>query len=96
MTASANVPIMVAQTMTVGANDLLERVRARRKLPSGAERRRIRVDAGVTLRDIATAIGVSDMAVVRWEQGSKPRNPEHIRAYADLLAELKRLGGDAS
>jgi DNA-binding transcriptional regulator YiaG len=90
---AANVPIMLSQTITeVGPNELLARVRARRKLPVAAERRRIRVDAGVKLREIAVAVGVSDMAVVRWEQGSQPRNPHHVAAYGHLLDELRRLG----
>jgi hypothetical protein len=25
-----------------------------------------------------------------------PRNPEHVRAYADLLAEMKRLAPDGN
>jgi hypothetical protein len=75
---------------------LLEQLRSRRRLPVAAERRQIRERAGVSIRKLAAAIppeGVSPMAVVRWEQGAQPRNPEHVRAYGQLLDELRRLEG---
>ena len=83
---------MVVNTMTEAQEDLLARLRSRRKLPAAAERRRIRQDAGCSLRDIANVVGVSQMAVVRWEQGAQPRNPAHLLAYSRLLDELGRLG----
>jgi transcriptional regulator with XRE-family HTH domain len=72
----------------MGVEELLERVRARRALPPAAERRRIRVAAGVSQHEVAKALGVSWTAIYRWEQGSRPR--EHEAAYAQLLEELKR------
>jgi len=75
-------------------DDLLEQLRSRRLLPAGAERRRIREAAGVSLRQLAAAItpaGVSPMAVVRWEAGATPRDSEHLRAYGELLEELRRF-----
>lgn len=78
-------------TVTEGVEHLLERVRSRRTLPRPDERRAIRDDAGLSLREVAAAIGVSRMAVVRWESGAKPRNPEHVAAYGRLLEELRRL-----
>jgi len=79
--------------------ELLERLRSRRRLPMPAERRRIREAARVSVRQLAAAIppaGVSPMAIVRWEAGSVPRNPAHMRAYARLLDELQRLGDDGA
>jgi len=83
---------MVVRTVTKDRKqELLDLVRSRRQLPAtGSERRQIREQAGVSLRQLAAAVGVSAMAVVRWENGAKPRNPDHLRAYADLLAELRR------
>jgi transcriptional regulator with XRE-family HTH domain len=75
--------------MTTSADELLERVRSRRKLPAASERRRIRESARVSLRDMAAALGVSHTAVASWEAGTTPR--EHRDAYAQLLADLKRL-----
>jgi DNA-binding transcriptional regulator YiaG len=76
------------------AEQLLRELRARRRLPPAAERRRIREAAGVSLRQLAAAVGpsgVSWMAVNRWEQGSQPRNPAHAAAYADLLEQLQHV-----
>ena len=72
--------------MTVSA--LLERVRARR-LPPPAERRRLREAAGLSLRDVGEAVGVSHAAVSRWERGAHPRSS--IGSYAELLAGLQEL-----
>jgi DNA-binding transcriptional regulator YiaG len=77
--------------MTTGADELLERVRSKRKLPVASERRRIRRSAEVSLRDMATALGVSHTAVASWEAGATPR--EQRDAYAQLLADLKRVSG---
>jgi transcriptional regulator with XRE-family HTH domain len=73
-----------------GIDELLERVRARRQLPQAEERRRIRVQAGVSLRDVANALGVSHSLVRYWEQGGMPR--EQRAAYAELLDRLEVLG----
>ena len=54
-----------------------------------AERRRIREEADVTLRDVAAALGVSHTAVVKWEAGATPRKQRN--AYARLLDELQRI-----
>jgi transcriptional regulator with XRE-family HTH domain len=72
-----------------GVDELLEQVRSRRKLPAKDERRRIREAAGLSLRDVATAVGVSHTAVASWEAGATPR--EHRAAYARLLEELQHL-----
>ena len=91
-------PVMLTNRMTEAQEDLLVRLMSKRKLPTAAERRRIRENAGCSLRDIAAVVGVSQMAVVRWEQGAQPRKPEHLLAYGRLLDELRRLtteGGDA-
>jgi DNA-binding transcriptional regulator YiaG len=81
---------MVTQTMT-SRDELLASVRARRKLPSAAERRRIREAAGVSLRQLGDAVGVSPMAVFRWEGGATPRDAQHAREYALLLEELRSI-----
>jgi DNA-binding XRE family transcriptional regulator len=84
--------VMVEETMTEDTVDrLLEEVRSRLGLPPAKERRRIRERAGVSLRQAGAAVGVSWMAIVRWEEGSQPRNPEHAVAYGRLLEELRHL-----
>ena len=67
-------------------DELLERVRSRRRLPDAAERRRIRVAAGVSQRELASALGVSWTAIQRWEQGARPRT--HLEQYASALTRL--------
>ena len=72
-----------------GVDELLERVRERRSLPSARERRKIRLEAGLSLRDVGAALGVSHTAVRGWERGAVPRDQK--AAYGDLLAELRRM-----
>jgi DNA-binding transcriptional regulator YiaG len=71
------------------SDELLDRVRALRRLPSPAERRRIRERARVSLRDMAAAVGVTHASIRNWEAGATPR--EHRAAYARLLEELDRI-----
>ena len=70
-------------------SELLERLRARRALPPAAERKRIRTEAGASLRDVAREVGVSATAVIRWERGASPG--AKTTAYARLLDELRRM-----
>lgn len=90
---------MVSTTVMLDRTEaLLDQLRSKRQLPPAIERRRIREAAGVSLRQLAEAIppaGVSRMAVVRWEAGATPRDPEHLRAYVELLVQLRGFGGDA-
>jgi hypothetical protein len=65
----------------------------RRQLPAPTERRQIRAAAGVSLPELAGAIGTSHMAVDGWEKSAAPRSPAHLRAHSRLLDELRRLAG---
>jgi DNA-binding transcriptional regulator YiaG len=83
--------------MTKKSEALLEQVRVQRGLPPADERKRIRESAGVSIRQLAEALGVSPMAPIRWEQGATPRDPRVAIEYVQLLIELRRLaanGGD--
>lgn len=77
--------------MTQPLDALLAEMRAKRKLPPVAQRRRIREAAGCSMRQAADACGVSVMAISRWEHGSTPRDPQHVATYGRLLEELGRL-----
>jgi DNA-binding transcriptional regulator YiaG len=62
----------------------------RRRLPSPAMRRLLRVQAGVSIRAVAHRVGVSDVAVLRWEQGRRsPRDPAVIERYLETLGILQ-------
>jgi transcriptional regulator with XRE-family HTH domain len=76
--------------LSSGVDALLEQARSRRKLPLPADRRRIREAAGLSLRAVAAALGVSHTAVANWEAGRTPREQE-LAAYGRLLEELDRL-----
>ncbi len=75
-------------TVVNTAEELLASVRAR-QLPPPGERRNIRQRAGLTLRQVAEAVGVDAVSVMRWEQGSTPR-PSRAPAYKQLLIDLDR------
>ncbi|WP_331720169.1 helix-turn-helix domain-containing protein (plasmid) [Streptomyces sp. NBC_01136] len=68
-------------------------VASRSALPSAEERKRLRVAHGLTLDDVAGALGVRRATVSAWESTKKltePRGPER-EAYARLLKQLAEL-----
>jgi hypothetical protein len=68
---------------------LVRKVRAGRRLPAPEACRTIRVQAGLSERDIAEAIGVSRPTISRWETGARrPQPGGHLEAYAGLLDRL--------
>lgn len=74
--------------------ELLEIARIRRSLPSFQERKRIRIEADVSGRELGAAIGVSYQAIRRWETDNQPRGNDHVRAYALALRALEELVHD--
>lgn len=65
------------------------RARQHRKIQSSAKR--LRLQAGVTLREAAAICGVSRTAIAAWETGAyRPVGP-HLDAY---VAFLDVLGGE--
>jgi len=75
-------------------SSVTQQVALRRQLPSPDECRRIRVSAGVSLREMARQLRVSDTAVLQWETGRTKPNAPHLRAYVSLLAELRGMLND--
>jgi transcriptional regulator with XRE-family HTH domain len=49
----------------------------------------------VSLSELAAAIGVSHVAITRWEAGAQPADPTHLAAYVRLFDELQRLSTSA-
>lgn len=78
-------------TFTGPEQMLLDRVRSRCvQLPPPSQRRRIREDAHVSLRELARALGVTHAAIRNWEAGKGP-GQHKVTQYANLLAELERI-----
>lgn len=71
---------------------LAARVRAA-QLPPPSDRRRIRKQANVSLREMALTLDVDPMTVQRWEQGQVVPTLEHSLAYNALLTALDAAVG---
>jgi DNA-binding XRE family transcriptional regulator len=70
---------------------ILDEVRAARRLPGPAVRREIRRNAGLSQQRLADELGVHWQTVHRWETGrAEPSMPVRAR-YARLLADLNEL-----
>ena len=62
-----------------------------RKLVRSGEAREIRLENGLSLREVADDIGVNPTSVYHWEQGvCLPRGP-HALKYARLLDALRNM-----
>ncbi len=69
---------------------LLWLVSARRRAASG-EARALRLEAGLSLREVARAVGAGSPATVfRWESGQRTPRGGPAAAYGQLLDELAR------
>jgi HTH-type transcriptional regulator/antitoxin MqsA len=65
-------------------------------LPPPHVRAQLRLAAGLTQKDVADAVGVKRLAVVRWELGkSNPRRPQR-EVYMHLLKRLAERFPEAS
>lgn len=72
----------------VDIDDTIELSRLRTMLRSGAARS-VRLAAGLTLGDVARAVGVGKPTVLRWETGERiPRADEAALRYWALLRGL--------
>jgi len=72
---------------------LVDEVRMDQALPLPSPRRAhaIRLAADVTVRQVASELGVSPATVTRWEAGRCAPRRRHRRAYAELLAQLRTV-----
>lgn len=69
---------------------LLHLTAARRYSATG-NGRRIRQQAGLSLQDVADAIGTGIGTLSRWETGQRrPRNSSAALRWAELLADIER------
>jgi len=63
----------------------------RRILPTPDTLRRIRLDAGVALEDVAREVNVARSTVSRWERGKRTPRREHLRVYVQVLMQLAAI-----
>lgn len=68
---------------------ILERIRMRRSLPQPEQRAALRKAAGLSLQDVADAIGVTATTVFYWETGQRNPSARHIDAYMCALDTLR-------
>ena len=64
---------------------------ARQELPTPEERRRLREEAGLSVRTFANALGVSPSTVARWETGEREPNGPFLFVYVDGLRTLAKV-----
>ena len=66
-------------------------IQAGRDLLRKGMARQLRLDASLTLRDVAEIIGVSHTSVYLWENSSRRPLGRNLVRYARLLQELERV-----
>jgi transcriptional regulator with XRE-family HTH domain len=82
---------MSKNVWTPEAEALLDRVRLGTTLLPADERKRIRTDAGISTRDLGSAVGVSFTAIANWENGGGARHKRNeFKRYMDLLRAIDR------
>lgn len=83
--------------MDMALEELRDLVVARGQLPPPAERRAIRLRAGVTLGELARSIGVAPPVVSRWERGvampgRRDKAKRLLERYLEALEMLRETG----
>lgn len=65
-----------------------------RHIVASGDARDIRRAAGLSLSEVAGAVGVTKAAVIRWERGESVPRERHAVAYGRLLEQLRpyRIG----
>ena len=71
-------------------DELLDHVRTSRALPDPAERRAIRRRAGLSLHQVANAVGVTPTALANWETGRRGVSERHLKTYVEILQALEQ------
>ena len=73
-------------TWEITADEVIRRAKARRALSiTPALARSMRHQAGLTQREVGQVLGVSSVAVCRWEAGARLPRGDLARRYLDFL-----------
>ena len=81
---------MVSNTLSPMSKHIRDLVESKR-LPPPSTRKVLRSDAGLTLAELASQLGVTKQALWYWEAGLRQPSGENRIAYARALDELKGL-----
>ena len=73
-------------------SEILEKRRAKRRLPEPRVRRLVREQAGLSQADLAHVLGVDPATVSRWESGERDPRPAQLGPYVAALDRLAREG----
>ncbi|MGW1399272.1 helix-turn-helix domain-containing protein [Streptomyces sp. NPDC002405] len=76
---------------STAADAIRKRVQIRRDLPPPAERRALRVEAGVSQAEMGAAVGATKQAVANWEAGIRTPRGVFLERYVDALRALRDL-----
>jgi transcriptional regulator with XRE-family HTH domain len=68
---------------------LLSQVKAKRALPSPAQRKAIRLASSASVAAVAAACGVSEVTIGRWEKGDRSPSGKHLERYLEVLRVLQ-------
>jgi DNA-binding transcriptional regulator YiaG len=77
--------------MSTATAELVDRIQARRELPSPAMQRALRKAAGASLAEVAEAVGVTRQAVSMWELGHRSPRAHYLEAYLEVLRAFRRM-----
>jgi transcriptional regulator with XRE-family HTH domain len=69
-------------------DEALDRVRRRKSLPGPVQRRLLRMQAGLTQRDMAKCLRTTAAAVSRYESGDREPHGEVLDRYLTVIERL--------
>lgn len=75
--------------MTERIDPIEDELALRDRLPPPAERRAIREGVGLSRARVAAALDVAQETVKHWESGTSVPRRSNLRAYVDLLDQLR-------
>jgi DNA-binding transcriptional regulator YiaG len=81
--------------MAIDAKTIRAAVSANRRLPTPATCRALRQEAGLTLEQVASSIGVSRQCVANWEAGRARPTRDNLALYLEAIELIRSCLGAA-